>query len=288
MTANTITSIGSSHLTKGPQNVYSTDRYDIHVRPDEVQVYDRQSQEWVKVWGDPHVVTSDGDKAGFQDGNITLDLPDGTKVTIVPTEQRADGTAFVDKVIITNGTSGAEVSDVHAASGPRFGSVGSDARGLDARYEDGTVLHAESEIQNLFYLDSNGKRSELIGSREGARFGEHDIANLGGTAGSLSIVKAMAGPHEGEFQLMHNNEATMDWISTVIRDGKWPEGGINPLTGEPIGDKGGHELTDVERLELQSRKTELHQENMLMFQQLSEESRSLYEAMKRVIENMRA
>ena len=288
MTSNTISSIGSGHVAKGADNVYRTDRYDIHVRADEVQIFDRQSGEWVKVWGDPHVVTSDGDKAGFQEGNVTLDLPDGTKVTVVPTEQGANGTAFVDKVIITNGTAGAEVTGVHDSSGPRFGNVGNDARGLDSRYADGTVLHADQGIDDLFYLDAGGKRTELKGAKEGARFDEHDIANLGGTATSLSIAKAMAGEHADEFQLMHNNEAQMDWIDTAIRTGKWPAGGVNPLTGEAIGGNGGTALSDTDRMELLSKRSDLHEQNMLVFQQLTAELRSLYEAMKQIIENMRA
>ena len=65
-------------------NVIRTGRYDITVSKGEVKVYDRQTKTWVRAWGDPHLHTSDGDKAQFHKDNVTLDLPDGTKVTIRP------------------------------------------------------------------------------------------------------------------------------------------------------------------------------------------------------------
>jgi hypothetical protein len=157
-----------------------TGKYEVVVSKDEVLVKDKESGKWFRVWGDPHVSTSDGDKLGFTDDNLTVDLPDGTKLTLVPTEPDANGVSFLDKAYVMKGEQGVEVTNIHSDGGPKLGKVTDDAIGLDEQADDGTVLRIGAELDDLV-ASATGK--EFIGGDETARFGEFDLDGLGGESG---------------------------------------------------------------------------------------------------------
>jgi Domain of Unknown Function (DUF1521) len=81
-------------------NTVDTGRYLISASGDrdgELKVYDKYTGQYVTAWGDPHLDTSDGDKATFNK-TFTLNLPDGTKVTINTT---GGENSYLQKATIT-------------------------------------------------------------------------------------------------------------------------------------------------------------------------------------------
>ncbi|MFT4538954.1 MAG: hypothetical protein ACI841_000471 [Planctomycetota bacterium] len=154
-------------------NTISVDGYEIVVTKDQVLIKDTETDEWVKAWGDPHVVTWDGDEAKFHTDNLTIDLPNGAKVTITPTEKNAAGFAWLDTVSVMHGDKGILVKAVH--SNPQFGPI-TDAASVDARFEDGTVLSAKQGVDELV-RQVNGR--EIIGTDHG---GDWEFDGLGGAS----------------------------------------------------------------------------------------------------------
>jgi len=67
-------------------NTVDTGRFKIEASKDAIKVFDEKTGKWTKVWGDPHLETSDGDKTDFHNRPVTLNLPDGTKITLEPTK----------------------------------------------------------------------------------------------------------------------------------------------------------------------------------------------------------
>lgn len=154
-----------------------TGRYEIEAREDEVWIRDRHTNTWVKLWGDPHGLTSDGDKFQFHE-NVTFDLPDGSKITVKTTPKDANGVAWIDSLCVLKGKQGIEVTGLHdGKQGANFGSVTSDVAGLERKYADGTILTVQEngQIDDLFTT-----RGEIIGGDPKARWGEHQIDGRGG------------------------------------------------------------------------------------------------------------
>ena len=154
-----------------------TGRYEVEVKDDQVWIRDRHTNTWVKLWGDPHGETSDGDKFQFHE-NCTFDLPDGTKISIKTTPKGADGIAFIDSVAVMNGKQGIEVNGVHdGQSGVQMGQLTNDVAALDAKYADGTVLTVgpQGQIDDLFT-----SKGEIVGKDKTQRWDEHNVDGLGG------------------------------------------------------------------------------------------------------------
>lgn len=139
-------------------NVIKTERYDITVTKDKVSIRDRSTGESVEAWGDPHLWTGDGDKFMFTQDNLTIDLPDGTKVTIEPTEVEGS-VSWVEKLHVMAGDNAISVEGIHTGAEPVFGELGFNAADVDAAVEDGIVLYAERSIDDLFSRQSG---EELI------------------------------------------------------------------------------------------------------------------------------
>ncbi len=68
-----------------------------------VSILDKQTQSFVDVFGDPHVYTSDGDRAEFQKNDLQINLADGTIVRFKPTAQ-VNGYALIDNVTVSKGS----------------------------------------------------------------------------------------------------------------------------------------------------------------------------------------
>lgn len=152
-------------------------RYEISATEDEVWIRDRHTNTWVKLWGDPHGLTSDGDKFQFHE-NITFDLLDGTKISIKTTPKDANGVAWLDSLCVLKGNQGVEVTGLHdGAAGAKIGSVTNDVAQLEAKYADGTILtiNENGQIDDLFTT-----KGEIVGEDPSARFNEHMVDGLGG------------------------------------------------------------------------------------------------------------
>lgn len=174
--ANMLSDLMSSLSQDG--NTVSTGRYDISVSHGTVNIVDTQTNTSVKAWGDPHLHTSDGDKMQFHKDNLTIDLQDGTKVTITVTEPNNRGLSFVDSVSIMKGDdavrfTGVSDNGVIENSGIRLGQ----ADLIDAMDADGTVLGTGTQVDDLFSVKTG---REFVGGDPNAKFGEHLLDGLGG------------------------------------------------------------------------------------------------------------
>lgn len=145
-------------------NVIKTPRFDITVTKDKVSIRDRECGAYVEAWGDPHLWTGDGDKFMFTQDNLTLDLPDGTKLTIEPTAVQG-GVSWVEKLHVMNGDNVISVEGIHSAAEPVFGELGFDAADVDAAVEDGIVLYAERSIDDLFSRQTGEELIHTSGER---------------------------------------------------------------------------------------------------------------------------
>ena len=172
-------------LTTEGNNVIDTGNYRIEASKDRVRIQDKETGKWVEAWGDPHFRTSDGDKAQFHEENLTLDLPDGTKVTITPTEKNSRGLSYIDQVIVTKGDEAVVMSGIHDGKINHTGVMDGEgvADGVDLSFEDGTVLEVGDELDDLFFTDENGDRTEeLVGQDRTQRFNEWMLDGRGGAS----------------------------------------------------------------------------------------------------------
>ena len=130
-------------------NTVDTGRYCITASNEEsgrLEVTDKQTGKKFKVWGDPHIETGDGDKTDFYKKAATFELPDGTKITVDPTN--GEGKTFIEKVAITRGDQAAEMTGFRGDLKTELKS--GQGQALDQQYEDGTVLKTKNgEIDDL-------------------------------------------------------------------------------------------------------------------------------------------
>jgi Domain of Unknown Function (DUF1521) len=131
-------------------NTVDTGRYCITASKDQhgrLEVTDKQTGKKFKVWGDPHIETGDGDKTDFHKKAATFQLPDGTKITIDPTD--GGDKTFIEKVAITRGDQAVEMTGFQNGELKTELKSGQ-GRALDQQYEDGTVLKTKNgEIDDL-------------------------------------------------------------------------------------------------------------------------------------------
>jgi hypothetical protein len=131
-------------------NTVDTGRYTINANNDHggtLNVKDNVTGESFKVWGDPHIETSDGDKTDFMQKPATFMLPDGTKITVTPTQ--GEDKTYIDNVTITRGNDAAQIGGVHSGN-MHTEALRGEGQYLDQATPDGTVLHAkDGHIQDL-------------------------------------------------------------------------------------------------------------------------------------------
>jgi Domain of Unknown Function (DUF1521) len=128
--------LGNNTVSDGRYEIIATD-----VDHGTLTVKDTQTGQYFTVYGDPHVQTSTGGTAEFQHKNATFLLPDGTEITVEPTDN--PGVNTIDKVVITKGSdavvmTGFTTGLVHTKDLPNQG------YSLDASTDDGTVMVAKN------------------------------------------------------------------------------------------------------------------------------------------------
>ncbi|MEM7204184.1 MAG: DUF1521 domain-containing protein [Planctomycetota bacterium] len=248
-------------------NVIKTDRYDIHVNKGEVKIYDRETKTWAKAWGDPHLHTSDGDKAQFHKDNVTIDLQDGTKVTIVPTEPNDKGIALVDSVQVMKGDQFVEATGI--STGPQVGQVQTGAAEADARVPDGTVLRAGHEVDDLFYTHTEG--GEVRGDDPTQQFGEIMLDGQGGESASKVGAPATGGS-EGP---LGNFQPVMDAINGL-------QGEVDSLMEQLSQTKDPAKRMEI-MLQIQEAQAQIRQ----LFEAMSNSMKSLNDAARTAAGNLR-
>lgn len=165
-------------LTTNGRDTIDTGRYLITVQENKVRIYDKQTKTWVEASGDPHMRTSDGDRGQFHE-NLTIDLKDGTKITIKTTPKDKNGVAWIDAVAVMKGEQAIVVGGMHdGKAGVRMGHVRNNAARVDAMWRDGTVLRAGHEVNDLFYATGG----EFRGTDPTQRWGEINLDGRGGVS----------------------------------------------------------------------------------------------------------
>ncbi|WP_083754516.1 DUF1521 domain-containing protein [Bradyrhizobium murdochi] len=187
---------GSGEPFKVNGNTVDTGRYCITASTEhkgQLEVTDKQTGKKFKVWGDPHIETGDGDKTDFHRKPATFELPDGTKITIDPTN--GEGKTYIEKVAITRGDQAAEMTGFQGNLKTELKS--GQGQALDQQYEDGTVMKTKNgEIDDLVL--PNGQ--EITGN---------NIKDIDGYAGT--------GPTQGtggtDDQIMQNLNGVIDGLN---------------------------------------------------------------------------
>lgn len=164
-------------------NTVNTGRYTIAASTDNsgtLTVTDNCTGETFKVWGDPHISTGSGGTADFQHAPATFKLPDGTEITVDPTNN--PGVNTINNVTITKG------NDAVTMTGFKGGNIQTtnlpgEGYYLDATTPDGTVLTAENGNINDLML-ANGTE---IG--DGKNVGNIDQYANGSGSQSLSQLQ---------------------------------------------------------------------------------------------------
>jgi hypothetical protein len=183
---------GNSIVTPGyTMSLDTTNRSD-----SALTIRDKTGKVVAKIGGDPHAlfldkkggVVAQGD---FQKGPLTIKLPDGTKVTVVPT--RNQGVNFISDVAVTNGRGGVKAS--YGADGN--GNLALQALpgyGLDMETPDGVTLYEHGsgdltldgrwgqEVSGT-HLDFDAYRSADVAHD---RPGRIDLPHRGGWGGGIS------------------------------------------------------------------------------------------------------
>jgi hypothetical protein len=170
---------GDDGLNTNGKDTVDTGRYLISAQEGEVKIYDKKTNTWVQAQGDPHLSTSDGDRAQFQK-NLTIDLPDGSEVKIKTTPQDSNGVSYIDKVAVLKGDEAVVMTGFHdGKQGVNVGHVLNNADAVAGQWSDGTVLRAGRNVSDLTFA-SDGK--EIIGGNPSGRWGEWSLDGHGGTA----------------------------------------------------------------------------------------------------------
>jgi hypothetical protein len=142
-------------------------------------VKDTTNGESFTVWGDPHITTSTGGTADFQYAPATFKLPDGTEITVTPTNN--PGVNTINNVTITKG------NDAVTMTGFTTGHIDTDMhQGQAACYEqntnDGTVLHAKGgNIDDLVTGDGTEIYNKAIGNIDSCANGDSQLGVNGNT-----------------------------------------------------------------------------------------------------------
>jgi hypothetical protein len=92
------------------------------------------TEQYFMIYGDPHIDTSTGGTANFQHQNTTFVLPDGTQITVQPTNHA--GVNTIDKVFISKGDQTVEMT------GFTTGDIVTKASTGDECVDPGTVIVA--------------------------------------------------------------------------------------------------------------------------------------------------
>jgi len=129
-------------------NTIDTGRYQIngsnlYTRPPDggtaddgmVRVPDKVTNTFVDVFGDPHVYTSDGDRAEFQKDALETNLADGTQLQFKPTAVTSDGVSHIAALAVSRSGQTVVETGLYSADGSAKVSIGAVQQGGPATTE---------------------------------------------------------------------------------------------------------------------------------------------------------
>ena len=189
-------------------NKIDTGRYEITVNEDEVVILDTFTGTKSRAWGDPHFHTGDGDKMAFHDENLTLDLADGTKLTLKVTGKNEDGFSFIDSLAVTKGQDAVVAKGIHdGKEGVFMSNVNQNAVAVDKAFEDGTVLSVGKEADDWFNADG----IEIVGDDPSAVHGEILLDGMGGK--SMNSAEDIVAQSEECLKACESGASSLEGIS---------------------------------------------------------------------------
>jgi hypothetical protein len=129
-------------------------------------VEDTKTGKSFKVWGDPHITTDQGGNADFQHAPATFVLPDGTQITVTPTDNTgANSVNTIDHVTITKG------NDAVTMTGFKSGHITTEQhRGegylYDRNTDDGTLIQVgdHGNVDDLTLPDGTQITNNNVGN----------------------------------------------------------------------------------------------------------------------------
>jgi hypothetical protein len=144
----------------------------------ELKIYDKQTGAFVEMFGDPHVRTSAGDEAAFQQDGLAIELADGTMVQIKPTAL-SNGVAHIDAVSITKAGQTSFMTGFYSADGKatvqtsalKQGNAFQNDPTFDS-YDDAVLRAGDDSVADLSFsdgtkLDSKSSELDLDGRQDG-------------------------------------------------------------------------------------------------------------------------
>lgn len=150
----------ASARMQGGQAVVENDNYRITAGDNNtVTIYNKHTGESYKAWGDPHMDVN-GKRAFDFHGTLTLNLEDGTKVTIATTPDPSNpGQTLTTGVTVTNGDYGAQISgiDTNRRGDLKIDETHRWGKQLDRAVDDGTAVHENPAGKGFVGFDDNGR-----------------------------------------------------------------------------------------------------------------------------------
>nr|WP_298797131.1 DUF1521 domain-containing protein [uncultured Acetobacter sp.] len=148
----------NTYTTGSAYNYYSTD-------DGCVRVYDKQTDTYVQVFGDPHIETSNETHGEFKQDGLVIDLADGTQVQVQPTALNQYGDSHINAVSVTKDNKTSFITGVYSETGdahvqisaPQTGNAFQLNKTFDS-YSD-TVLHVGSSLNDLRFADNSALSS---------------------------------------------------------------------------------------------------------------------------------
>ncbi len=132
---------------------------DVNERNSEFVVTNKETGEKTRIWGDPHFEHNGGRVGDFY-GTTTLNLADGTKITIntTPYEKGGNGTTLSSTLTITQGDRVMRVTglDQNQLGDLKIEQLGFTGRLVDAAVDDGTSIYENPEGGPWLRLNEGG------------------------------------------------------------------------------------------------------------------------------------
>ncbi len=143
---------------------FENENYQITVNDrGEVRIFNKNTQEFYRVWGDPHVDV-DGKRAFDFWGQTTFQLEDGTKVTIETTPWRGNENMTISsKVTITDGDYGVHITGVddNCIGDLAFQEVEGAGLVMDLLVRDGNTIYENAWGSGFLGVDSDGNITQV-------------------------------------------------------------------------------------------------------------------------------
>jgi hypothetical protein len=168
--------------TTGPNGRGSIDlgdgyRLELNEHNSEIKVFNSNTGEETRIWGDPHVEQNGRHAFDFW-GTTTFTLENGTKITINTEMWNGNPNAYVaSQLVITNGNNAITVDGISQNQiGDLSITMGQNGRALDAAHRDGYTLHENAGRQtgiDLWRTETGevATQQHLNATRVGAEYG---------------------------------------------------------------------------------------------------------------------